>query len=552
MDFDSQTLISTISAAVATRACAYDDGEDGFWANNWSDTPTLYDRSGAVLGSFNIGGDESFYGFAWMDNSEGTGLWGYSQKVGTSQNMLYLYDVSSGTILNEFDMLSILTIPATGDIAGGLFMHPDIVSGTWTLGGLVQNVCLWGIDMGVTVLYTNDVGVSSISQPVSGPDLTSSEPIVIVVKNFGTASQSGIPWEVTWDGGSESGTTGTLAGGATEEITLTATADLSAYGEYVFDACTDLAGDENPDNDCKSKTVTNYAPSYCDASTNTEDEWIMDVVCGDINNLGTGWQGGVADYTDQYTTIDAGASEAITVENGNAWASDIVYVWVDWNDNYEFEVSEEFQLTNVGGAGQTFEGFITAPANAVDGEHRMRVRMTYSTAPEPCGNASYGEVEDYTIISGGGGPGVWLTADPLTGTVTPGSTESITLDFDAAGLEVGTYGAQLSISNNSATSPVVVPVTMVVGSIPDPTIVIVPMSLEETHSNPPEITTQQLTVTNIGEETLTFDALAYTNNPAPDVVVDPEAYDRLLERMRADGLVGDMSSELAPGTFAGD
>ncbi len=143
-----------------------------------------------------------------------------------------------------------------------------------------------------------------------------------------------------------------------------------------------------------------YACDYCDATTSNQDEWIIDVICGDINNLGTPWQGGIADYTDQSTIIFPGLSEDITVNNGNAWASDIVYVWVDWNANCEFEQggNEEFQLENVGGTGATFTGQITAPVSAVEGVYRMRVRMTYSTAPVPCGVSTYGEVEEYSIF----------------------------------------------------------------------------------------------------------------------------------------------------------
>ena len=59
MDFDAQTLVSTITAPVAVRAIAYDDDADGFWANNWSSDPTLFDASGATLGSFAITGFSS-------------------------------------------------------------------------------------------------------------------------------------------------------------------------------------------------------------------------------------------------------------------------------------------------------------------------------------------------------------------------------------------------------------------------------------------------------------------------------------------------------------
>jgi hypothetical protein len=172
MDFTNKVLVSTFTAPVATRAIAYDPIEDGFWSNNWSDSPTLWDRSGSTLNSFNINGDESFYGFAFMHNDEGTGLWGYSQKVGTSQNMLYLYDVYNGTLLDEFDMLSILSLPIPGSgICGGLFMHENIVPGSWTLGGLVQNVCLWGIEMGLTEEPISWLTVNPTSGSVAGGEM---------------------------------------------------------------------------------------------------------------------------------------------------------------------------------------------------------------------------------------------------------------------------------------------------------------------------------------------------------------------------------------------
>ncbi len=139
---------------------------------------------------------------------------------------------------------------------------------------------------------------------------------------------------------------------------------------------------------------------YCEASTTYNDEYISKVVFGDINNSSS-WQGGVANYTDITTTLEPGVPVPITITNGNAWSSDKVTVWIDWNLDKDFgsNSNETFVLTSNGG-GATFTGNIVAPAGQQSGQYRMRVRMTYSSAPAPCGNSSYGEVEDYTVIIG--------------------------------------------------------------------------------------------------------------------------------------------------------
>lgn len=269
--------------------------------------------------------------------------------------------------------------------------------------------------------YTNDVGISAINQPVSGVELTDAEPVMFTIKNYGTEAQSNIDWEISWSGPAKNPVTGTYAGplAAGETALIDAgTADLSAIGAYTFEACATITGDENPGNDCKTKVVNHSIPEYCDASTGNQDEYIANVFCGDIDNP-SGWQGGVADYTDQSTTILAGMSEAITVTNGNAWSSDKVTVWVDWNADYEFGVGtdEEFVLVSVDGA-ETFTGDIEVPGGTPGGDYRMRVRMSYSSDPVPCGSMSYGEVEDYTItVSEGAENDLAVTAilSPETG-----------------------------------------------------------------------------------------------------------------------------------------
>ena len=175
-----------------------------------------------------------------------------------------------------------------------------------------------------------DVGVHSIRSPFSNVYLGDEE-VKIRVKNYGSDTQSNIPVFFTLDGGDP--VTGIVEGPIlsrqTLDYTFPGTINLGTIGQtYLIYACTVIDNDEVPENDCKTRSVTNYLPDYCDCSTSTEDEWIANVLFGDIDNS-SGWQGGVAIYIDQFTSISPGDSAKITITNGNAWASDIVYVWVD-------------------------------------------------------------------------------------------------------------------------------------------------------------------------------------------------------------------------------
>ncbi len=59
-------------------------------------------------------------------------------------------------------------MPVTGDIGGGLFFSHDAGPSSATLGGLVQNVCIWGIEMGgghIPVIEVDPVEVIAILEP---------------------------------------------------------------------------------------------------------------------------------------------------------------------------------------------------------------------------------------------------------------------------------------------------------------------------------------------------------------------------------------------------
>ncbi len=197
---------------------------------------------------------------------------------------------------------------------------------------------------------------------------------------------------------------------------------------------------------------------YCSADGGG-DEYISGVVFGDINNTGTS-ESGYSDYTNLSTDVNAGETYQLTVTNGNPYDLDDWGVWIDWNQDGDFDDADENPVCEVAEGANNFSWDITIPTDALAGETRMRIRLKYSGGDcgEPCGSTTYGEVEDYSIniIK-------WIKSDVPTDTVTVGETITIPVTFDATDCIVGTYQATMHISSNAANSATVdIPATMVV------------------------------------------------------------------------------------------
>jgi hypothetical protein len=465
MDFGTASMVSTFTAPTAVRAIAYDEDENAFYANNWGTDITKFDMAGANLGAFAVGptGD-SYYGFAYQGATycgDGPFLWGYAQ-VGATQNELVQISLPGGTETGTyFDVGSVAAV-GTG-IAGGLAIADGIVTGYWTIMGTAQNVNIWGLELCVSgPLPANDIGVQSITSPVTGVDLTSAEPVTILVKNYGTATQTSFDVSFTLDGGTpvvESVST-TLNSGDTYEHTFATTADLSAYGTYSFEACADLTGDENAANDCASKTVENLAPSLCipvytsgcgfgDGFTDFAVEEIQNLANGCADNTGyPGWS--------QYfglgpATLMPGGTHTFTM--GTGYSSQFVDIWIDWNDDLLLTPDElildDYEMVD---AGVLYDVDITMPADAPAGQHVMRARAKWLSpgVTDPCISYSYGEAEDYYVMVGGGleyceasGGGDEFIDGVVFGDInTMGSGENGYEDFTALSTDVeqgGTY-----------------------------------------------------------------------------------------------------------------
>ena len=160
-------------------------------------------------------------------------------------------------------------------------------------------------------------------------------------------------------------------------------------------------------NDTKVKTgyitVGTGSPAYCTAGGGG-DEYIDGVVIGTISNTGTGYDAsGYHDYTALSTDLNILSTNNITITNGHVYSSDDLGIWVDWNQDGDFDDAGENVVCTVDdGADGTYS--FSVPASASLGNTRMRIRIKWndSDCGSPCGTTTYGEVEDYTlnILSG--------------------------------------------------------------------------------------------------------------------------------------------------------
>lgn len=142
---------------------------------------------------------------------------------------------------------------------------------------------------------------------------------------------------------------------------------------------------------------------YCTAgATSTSFEKISNVTFANITNNSTS-TAGYEDFTSVTGNVTAGQSYSFSATfTGTSYDADQVLVWIDLNQDGDFEDAGELVLTTAKKK-SPWTGNITIPANALSGKTRMRIRLHDSSLTPnstPCGTSSYGQVEDYSLNIG--------------------------------------------------------------------------------------------------------------------------------------------------------
>jgi PKD repeat protein len=143
------------------------------------------------------------------------------------------------------------------------------------------------------------------------------------------------------------------------------------------------------------------------------DEYINTVSFNTINNTSACGTNGYTDFTGTSTSLAQGTAYTLTITpaivnntQAAAYTNDEIAAWIDFNNDFDFNDAGEQVAYVLVAAGWVNTFNVTVPLASYTGNVRMRVRISYQPdgAIAPCGPASYGETEDYTInITSGAG-----------------------------------------------------------------------------------------------------------------------------------------------------
>lgn len=174
----------------------------------------------------------------------------------------------------------------------------------------------------------------------------------------------------------------------------------SAIDVDAFFAENEFNGVETPSND--------YVSSSADI---TLDDGITNVTFNTINNSHTDQPSVYQDFTAIETTLVPGQSYDLSVNVNTEGAFQYeIRAWIDWNLDGDFtdagevyDLGTAFDDSNITTTNSPLA--VTVPSDAVSGKRVMRVTAKSDAGnpiPNPDDTNFYGEVEDYSIIIGGG------------------------------------------------------------------------------------------------------------------------------------------------------
>jgi hypothetical protein len=186
--------------------------------------------------------------------------------------------------------------------------------------------------------------------------------------------------------------------------------------------------------------ITGLYSSGCNSIGNFIDGISIGAAGAQLNQTGTGCTGstGIASYTSTIINLVANTNYVWSLNWGGIYyaSNKSVGFWIDFNDNFSFGDAGEFvgfgtpQMMSTLGMDNTLGQTINIPVGALNGNHRMRVRLVDGTSQAlgtSCTQYANGETHDYTVNITGGvnpctAPTTQATIGSYTNNVSPGTS----------------------------------------------------------------------------------------------------------------------------------
>ncbi|MCO5267674.1 MAG: GEVED domain-containing protein [Brumimicrobium sp.] len=245
------------------------------------------------------------------------------------------------------------------------------------------------------------------------------QPFDITVSGFTIGN--GITYQ--WQGRELNGTWADIPGMNMPNLNYPAGAFTDTLELRLIVVCT-MSGDSDT-SDVVTVNLKPYNECYCTPGGTGPSYYINDFSTTggvqNISNLGTGFSpNGYGDYTATDTVTQVRTVDVTFTANYTSSSSFGTRVWVDWNQDGQFDASEAvYTSTSYNSVGQPVVGTFTVPNTAVLGATRMRIGIHWlnDSGPEPCEVTQYTEFEDYTFVV--------LPLDDCTGTPIAGTASDI-------------------------------------------------------------------------------------------------------------------------------
>lgn len=184
--------------------------------------------------------------------------------------------------------------------------------------------------------------------------------------------------------------------------------------------------------------MTPLIECYCvpDSSNCSFDDVITNVQIGTLNNNSSCSAKGYQNYSSSVTSVQLllDSTYDMTVEVGTG-SGELKYVgvWMDYNQNGNFDPAEFTNLGSTGGG--EVSGRIRIPAHTLSGFTKMRVRVRFLeslNSSDACLYYTYGETEDYKVTIFCRNP--QIQSDPISTTQLCGQSSSFNINATGSGL----------------------------------------------------------------------------------------------------------------------